>query len=133
MAEKITRSYINAYGDDLPAFRFVKFSDEGKVTLAGAGELAIGVSERNTRWTASGSGTISYVTPNGEPVSVVLTGICEVECGGDVSAGDAVASDANGKAVVAGVGNFVNGIALEDGVDGSRIKILITHIIKSTS
>ena len=132
MAEKITRSYINAYGDDLPAFRFVKFSDEGKVTLAGAGELAIGVTERNTRWTASG-GTISYVTPDGEPVSVVLTGICEVECGGTVSTGDAVASDANGKAVSAGVGDYANGIALEDGVDGSRIKILITHIIKSTS
>jgi|GEM_PF-5612843 len=129
--ERLERSYINGYGNDLYPFRFVKFSDEGEVTLCSAGDLAIGVTLRNYRYTSSS--TIDYVTPDDEPVPVVISGITEVECGGTVSAGDIVASDDDGKAVVMTNGQHGNGIALEDGEDGSRIKILITHIALNIS
>jgi len=130
MAERIERGYINASGADLYPGRFVKFSDEGKVILCGLGELAIGVSEKNTMFTSSPTGSLDYVTPNGQVVPVVIAGIVEVVCGGNVSVGDFVTSDANGKAITANVNQCINGIALEAGEADSKIKILITHAVR---
>lgn len=134
MAENIIeRSYVNDSGSDLYPFRFVKLKGSDSIDVCGAGELAIGVSLRNFRYKVAGQTPFVYVTPDGKEAPVRLTGIVEVECGGNVSVGDIIASDANGKAVKISAGQYGNGIALEAGEDGSRIKILITHVALTTS
>lgn len=61
---------------------------------------------------------------SGEPVDVHHDGICEVEYGGNVTRGDALTFDANGKAVTqtasAGANQRVIGIALKSGADGDH-------------
>lgn len=96
----------------VPAFRFAKAgTTEGNVKLAGAGETAIGI-----------AGELD--TAEGCRCDVQLDGIAEVECGGSVTFGAKLASDANGKAVAAESGEYL-GIALEGGVSGDIIRILL--------
>ena len=103
--ELLKRSFVA--GGDIPAKRFVKVDG----TLAGAGEAAIGVAE--------------YAAQSGDDLSVIMSGVVSVEAGGTVNAGDKIASDENGKAVVASTGNTVVGIALESGGAGQEIEILL--------
>ena len=97
----------------VPAFRFAKAgTTEGKVKLAGAGETAIGI-------------TGELDTAEGCRCDVQLDGIAEVECGGSVTFGAKLASDANGKAVAAESGEYL-GIALEGGVSGDIIRVKLS-------
>ncbi|NLO90675.1 MAG: DUF2190 family protein [Elusimicrobia bacterium] len=121
---------------DLAAGRFVGFDGN----LCGANAKALGVAEVDTA--------------AGEAAPVQHSGIGLVVCGGSVSKGAALASDANGKAVTAaavtvsvpsgetavlsaaaqptlGVAGgklpqAVNGYALEDGEDGDRIQVRLS-------
>lgn len=97
----------------VPAFRFAKAgTTEGNVKLAGAGETALGT-------------TGELDTAEGCRCDVQLDGIAEVECGGSVSFGAKIASDADGKAVAAESGEYL-GIALEGGVSGDIIRIKLS-------
>lgn len=97
----------------VPAFRFAKVgTSEGNVKLAGAGETALGA-------------TGELDTAEGCRCDVQLDGIAEVECGGSVSFGAKLASDANGKAVAAESGEYL-GIALEGGASGDIIRIKLS-------
>ena len=61
----------------------------------------------------------------GERIDVVLSGSAEVVCGGAVTRGAQITSDATGKAVV-GTGRVV-GIALQAGAAGDVIDILLAQ------
>ena len=94
----------------VPAFRFAKAGTaEGKVKLATAGDLALGVST-------------AVASAEGRPCDVQLDGIARVEAGGSIAYGAKVVSDANGKAVTIESGDVL-GIALEAGSSGDIIRV----------
>lgn len=66
--------------------------------------------------------TTANVT-GGNPTDVIVTGIAYVEVGGDIYLGESVIAGTDGKAMSLGGGSPVNGIALEDGVNGDIIKV----------
>ena len=91
---------------DLEQHRFVGF--DGNYCTAGAN--AYGVSD--------------VTTEKGQLAPVAIFGNLLVEAGGTITAGDAVASDANGKAVKAADDAIVNGYALDSGASGDEIRIV---------
>jgi len=99
-------------GTDLSAgqFKFVALAADGQVDLAGDGAQAIGV---------------LYNEPSaaGRSATVVVTGKVKVKSGGSVTAGDEVASDADGNCVTAATDDVIMGYALEDAVDGQVFAI----------
>ena len=103
-----TRSYVA--GSDLSAkqFRFVSLAADGAVDATGAGAAA-GVLLNNPA--AAGAAGVAY------------DGRVTVVCGGTVTRGGEVASDAAGEAVDATTGDAVLGYALETGADGQVITI----------
>lgn len=64
---------------------------------------------------------------DGEGVELNVIGIVPVEYGGNVTNGDKLTSDGNGKAVVAAAGQEVMGFAFEDGDDGTIGSILLAR------
>lgn len=80
----------------------VKFDENGKGVLCGAGENAIGILLANVEETIPADGQMD----------VQVKDIGRWVAGGAVSAGDALTSDAAGKAVKAAAGNFITAIAL---------------------
>jgi hypothetical protein len=104
---------ISAYvaGADIEEYRFVQITSDYTVTLASAGSYSVGVSEGRAK--------------TGDRIDVMHSGIAEIIVGaGGVSAGDVIESDATGKAITLDEG-AVAGIALENGVAGDIISILI--------
>jgi hypothetical protein len=100
-----TRTYVA--GSDLSAKQF-SFAD-GQVDATGAGALAAGVLLNDP--VAGGAATVAY------------DGRVTVVCGGTVTRGGEVASDASGEAVDATTDDVIVGYALEAGVDGQVITI----------
>ena len=62
----------------------------------------------------------------GEDVHVQIKEITLIEAGAVVTTGAAVSADASGLAKPAASGDFVLGIALEDGAVGDKIRVQIT-------
>lgn len=91
----------------LPEFRFVNY--EGKV--CGAGEKSFGVVEKN--WS---EGTFA---------SIITLGSVPIDTSVTVHAGDALTSDADGKAKPAGTGDAINGRALETCVGSGSVKMFL--------
>ena len=61
-------------------------------------------------------------------VDVIIGGICEVSCGGNITRGDILTANASGQAVTSGAGtDRIAGIAMQNGVAGDVIDILITQ------
>jgi len=91
---------------------FVKFGSGGT-----AGKLILCV---------AGDGGFSLV--NGGVIDENLTvdqiGESKITLGGTVNAGQLITSDANGKAVVATTGNFINGLCVQSGVAGDIVTFL---------
>ena len=71
---------------------------------------------------ALGSSDVS--TAKGEYAPVAVLGILLVEAAGTIAVGDAVASDADGKAVKVADSAITNGYALDAGTTGQEIRIL---------
>ena len=102
---------LNAAADLTAAqYKFVSIDSNGAIALTGDGEHADGV--------------LMSAPNTGEAGTVTISGIAKVECGGEVTAGGDVASDANGAAGNAGSGDAVLGTALETGASGRVISIL---------
>lgn len=101
-------------GGTVSPYRFVKFggSDTAILQAAAATDALIGV-----------SGQIGAAS--GEVLDITLVGIGEVTAGGSITRGNAVTSDANGKAVVAADGNVIIGKALMSAADGDVIPVLL--------
>lgn len=76
-------------------------------------------------------GIVEGVSPVlGERVDVVMTGIADLQIGGSVTRGAYITVDAQGRGVAsapaAGVNNNVIGVALQSGVSGDIIPVLIS-------
>lgn len=91
---------------DLSEHRFVGF--DGNHCLAGAKAL----------------GVCDVSTEKDQFAPIAVFGILLVEVSGTISVGDAVASDADGKAVKAADSAIINGYALDNGTAGQKIRIL---------
>ncbi len=91
---------------DLEQHRFIGF-DGGYCT---AGAKALGI--------------VDVSTSQGEYVPIAILGILLVEAGGTIAVGDAVASDAEGKAVKVADSAVTNGYALDAGTTGQEIRII---------
>ena len=100
-------------GQDLSAkqFFFVSIAADGQVDPTGDGLHADGVLQNDP-------------AAAGRAAEVAILGITKVVCGGVVTAGGPVASDAAGEAVDAASGDVILGTALETGADGEVISIL---------
>lgn len=100
-------------GQDLSSsqFYFVSIAADGQVDPTGDGASADGVLQNDP-------------SAAGRAASVAIGGITKVACGGTVTRGGDVASDANGKAVDAVTGDVIMGTALETGASGSVIAML---------
>jgi hypothetical protein len=108
----ITKSYV-AGGAIIPN-SCVKFSADGTVVQsAAASDLTIGATVPQ----------LSVVS--GERVDVIHDGIADMVCGGTVTRGTSVTSDAAGKIVNASAGNRAVGIALLSGVAGDIVPVLV--------
>jgi hypothetical protein len=92
-------------------YSFLKVDTAGAVVLAGAGEDVDGV--------------LMNDPASGRVAQVAVDGIVKVKCGGTIAAGASVASNASGKAVAATTGQMVAGKALEAGVTGRIISVLL--------
>ena len=105
-----TRTFVA--GEDLSTaqFKFVTLESNNEVNLAdSAGENCIGVLRTDGA--------------AGVAVAVLVEGPVIVECGGTVTAGGAVATDATGRAVDATTGDIIMGYAREAGVVNQKIQI----------
>lgn len=94
---------------DIPKFRFVDYFGN----LCGAGDRALGVS--------------SIETASGRQISLEILGTILVESGGVINKGDAVSSDAEGKAKLAEAGETVNGYALSSSSGVGVIKVRLAN------
>lgn len=99
---------LTAAAANIAQARFVKMTATG-ASLAGAGEDAVGMaleSYVHADFTAGGaSNVIAVAQLDGAKLMI--------EAGGEVAAGDPIASDATGRAVTAGFEEFVLGYATE--------------------
>ena len=105
-----TRTFVA--GEDLSTaqFKFVTLESNNEVNLAdSAGENCIGVLRTDGA--------------AGVAVAVLVEGPVIVECGGTVTDGGAVATDATGRAVDATTGDIIMGYAREAGVVNQKIQI----------
>ncbi len=84
--------------------------------------------------TANGStaaiiGVALYDAAAGQTATIQVSGVARVKLGGTVNAGDPITSNASGLGVTAapaaGVNAYILGIALEAGVSGDLIDVLI--------
>lgn len=100
-------------GGDLSSsqYFFVSVAADGQVDVTGDGAIADGVLQNDP-------------AAAGRAASVCISGVSLVECGGTVTRGGAVASDAAGKAVDAASGDIILGTALETGASGRIISVL---------
>lgn len=110
----------NFYADAvIGANLIVKHSaaDDRVVQAAAATDKLIGISD-------------NFAPALNERCDVIVHGIGDVICGGAVTRGDPITSDANGKAVTAapaaGANNRTIGIAMASGVAGDIIPVLIS-------
>lgn len=100
-------------GGDLSAnqFKFVKVNSSGQVVACGDGEAAVGVLQNDPR-------------AAGRDAAVAIAGVVKTKAEGTIAAGAAVASDADGGAVVAATGDVILGTAITGGASGDVISVL---------
>lgn len=119
-------------GADLSTKQFyaVKVDSAGKVVLAGAGEMALGILQNNPASNVAGT--------------IAMAGSSKAVAGGSITAGDPVAADANGKLVAATrgrtntsdagaavdplIGSHVIGIALEGASANDIFQMAVVHL-----
>ena len=91
-------------GADLTAsqYRYCVLDGSGNVVTAGAGVAALGVLQNKPA-----------ATESVELFSVGGGYVTKVEAGALIAIGNKLTPDASGRAVVAGVGDYINGTALE--------------------
>jgi len=99
-------------GSDMSAnqFYFVSLSADGQVDTTGDGARAIGVLQNKP-------------SAAGRAATVATDGKVRVSCGGSVTSGGLVASDANGQAVDAASGDWILGEATEAGSSDEVITV----------
>lgn len=113
-SEILIKSFVP--GAAIAGYRIVKHdtADTTVIQSAAAANSHIGVSSH------------PGAAATDDTVDVVVAGITEVECGGSVTRGVQLTSDADGKAVAGAAGNRVVGVAMASGVSGDIIPVLIS-------
>lgn len=102
-------------------YRAVKVDSNGKAALSGDGENAIGILQDKP-------------DAQDKAAEVMVLGASKAEYGGSVTAGDNLASDANGKLVTATASDAILAVALEDGSDGEVHSVsLVTRTSSGTN
>lgn len=91
-------------------FRFVEMNGDGNAVRPAAGGRAVGVRQN---YPSAGEGT-----------TIVHDGIVWVEAGGTFAVGDAVGTDAEGRAIAAGAGTAL-GRAIQAGASGVTTTVLL--------
>lgn len=118
---------IKAGGNVLPS-RFVMLSTSADYTgiqATAAATPVLGVSGPGIR-TAPGLDSETYHAAAGEQIELFTHGQkAVVACGGTVTRGDFLTSDANGKAVTITAGQVAHAMAMESGVSGVDIQVLL--------
>lgn len=101
-------------GSDLSThqYKFVTVNSSGQLALTGDGAEADGVLQDKPD-AAGNAGTVAW------------GGVTKVKLGGTVTAGDDIASGANGVGVIAATGDVVNGRAMASGVNNDIIPVLL--------
>jgi len=100
-------------------YYFVKAAASDKCSIAGDGEISIGVLQSNPSATDL-------------ECELVADGISFVEAGAAVAEGANVASNASGKAITAVAGKYILGVALKAaGADGDIIPVLLFNAGKA--
>ncbi len=94
--------------EDIPAFRFVNFAG----ALCGDGLKSLGATDN--------------LCNDGDFCAVTTIGIVLVESSASIALGADVKSDVDGKAANASLGEYTNGHALDEGVAGDLIRVLLT-------
>src|SRR5688572_15839837 len=102
----------NATGGDLSAKRFVKGHLESILLPAADTDAVLGILRELTKDKAFGS--------------VMTLGVGIVTCAGNITAGGRVTTDNAGKAVAWASAKSLCGIALDDGSNGTDIRVLLT-------
>lgn len=92
-------------------YRFGTVDSTGRIALASAGARVEGIITNNPA--------------ENRAVSLSISGIEQVTLGGTVSAGDQIASGANGLAVAHVSGDYMCGVAVSSGVSGDVISALL--------
>lgn len=97
-------------------FRFVKFgSSDEQVSRCGAAEKGFGVyMNQNDNAAIGDCAEVAH-----------LGGGALIELGGTIARGDSIASNATGQGVLATAGQWAPGVAMESGVAGDVISILL--------
>ena len=100
-------------GADLSAkqFFFVSVAADGQIDPTGDGLIADGVLQNDP-------------AAAGRAAEVAIGGITQVSCGGTVTRGGPIGSDAAGQAVNAASGDIILGTALETGATGAVISMI---------
>lgn len=100
-------------GSDLSAkqYFFVSVAADGQVDATGDGAMADGVLQNDP-------------SAAGAAATVGIGGVTKVECGGTVTRGGTVSSDADGAAVDSATGDIILGTALETGAAGEIISMI---------
>jgi hypothetical protein len=107
---------IKAYNAEiaLPKFTFVKFGTaQDGVLLSGAAERSFGVNMTND------------VEINCVAEVALIGGGALVKLAGTVAKGDSITSDASGLGIVATSGDFCPAIAMDSGVTGDVISVIL--------
>lgn len=73
---------------------------------------------------AKAFGVVDVSTEKGQFAPVAVSGILLVEAGEDITAGDEITSDADGKAIKAGRNDITNGYSLDTASTGALIRIV---------
>ena len=107
----LTKTYVA--GGSIETYRIVAFGSDAKTVVEASAHTAkpIGV-----------TGNLAVV--QGERVDVIHTGIGEVACGGSITRGDLLTAS-SGLAVVASAGQRCIGVAMDNGVTGDVIPVLL--------
>lgn len=90
------------------ARRFVGFDGEQATVL---GQDILGASQTDSK--------------AGDAYAISALGVALAEASENISAGDKIASDANGKASIVAAAEYVVGYALEDTLTGANVPVLI--------
>lgn len=91
---------------DIPAYRFVGFGG----ALCSSDAKSLGVTDKS--WAS------------GKNISIIVLGTAAIESVGNITVGDPLTSDGQGRAIVAGDG-AINARALESTSNGGVIKVLL--------
>ena len=105
--------------------RIMKYDDDGNVVLATAGtDIPVGIAIIEAGYNDI-SGAESGKVAKGDDVDILVKDMGVVLAGAEIKKGQEVAAGADGKAAVAGTGDYVLGVALNNVAADGYLKIQI--------